>query len=64
MASPPPHEIITVPAPGEPGREELRQQCYDVRIDVFHREQGFPLETEIDESVSPRSTPGASPARV
>ena len=53
MAAPQPsHEIIVVPAPGQPGREELRQQCYDVRIDVFHREQGFPLDTEIDESVA------------
>ncbi|RPD66950.1 acyl-CoA N-acyltransferase [Lentinus tigrinus ALCF2SS1-7] len=49
MASPPPHEIIVVPAAGQPGHEELRQQCYDVRIDVFHYEQGFPLDTEIDE---------------
>ncbi|KAI0722761.1 acyl-CoA N-acyltransferase [Earliella scabrosa] len=48
MASPPAHEIIVVPSVGQPGREELRQQCYDVRIDVFHREQGFPLDTEID----------------
>ena len=43
------YEVITVPAVGEPGREELRQQCYDVRIAVFSVEQGFPLETEIDE---------------
>ncbi|CDO73763.1 hypothetical protein BN946_scf185015.g91 [Trametes cinnabarina] len=49
MSSPPAYEIITVPPVGQPGREELRQQCYDVRIDVFHREQGFPLDTEIDE---------------
>ncbi|TBU33123.1 acyl-CoA N-acyltransferase [Dichomitus squalens] len=48
-APPPPHEIIIVPAPGQPGREELRQQCYDVRIDVFHHEQGFPLDTEVDD---------------
>ena len=52
MSSPPSHEIVVVPALGQPGREELRQQCYDVRIDVFHREQGFPLDTEIDESVA------------
>ncbi|KAI0068578.1 acyl-CoA N-acyltransferase [Artomyces pyxidatus] len=45
----PAHEIIVVPAAGEAGRAELRQQCYDVRIDVFHREQGFPLDTEIDD---------------
>jgi hypothetical protein len=38
-----------VPSVGQPGREQLRQQCYGVRIDVFHREQGFPLESEIDE---------------
>jgi len=34
---------------GQIGREQLSRQCYDVRIDVFHREQGFPLDTEIDE---------------
>lgn len=56
MASPPAHEIIVVPGVGQPGREELRQQCYDVRIDVFHREQGFPLDTEIDQSVASRPT--------
>ncbi|OSD04625.1 acyl-CoA N-acyltransferase [Trametes coccinea BRFM310] len=49
MSTAPAYEIITVPAVGQPGREELRQQCYDVRIAVFHREQGFPLDTEIDE---------------
>jgi len=38
----PAHEIIIVP-------EGLREQCYDVRIKVFHLEQGFPLDTEIDE---------------
>ena len=27
------------------------------RIEVFHREQKFPLETEIDELVSPPSLP-------
>ena len=49
MADVPAHEIITVPPAGHKGHEELRQQCYDVRIDVFHHEQKFPLETEIDE---------------
>lgn len=44
MSSAPAHEIILVPA-----RDALRQQCYDVRIAVFHREQGFPLDTEIDD---------------
>ncbi|KAI5117319.1 hypothetical protein M0805_000445 [Coniferiporia weirii] len=43
------YEIINVPEAGEPGRDELRQQCYDVRIAVFTHEQGFPLETEIDD---------------
>ncbi|KAF9481852.1 hypothetical protein BDN70DRAFT_854374 [Pholiota conissans] len=41
----PEHEIILVRTPEE------RQQCYDVRIEVFHVEQNFPLETEIDERV-------------
>ncbi|KAI0346863.1 acyl-CoA N-acyltransferase [Trametopsis cervina] len=45
----PTYELITVPGVGEEGREALRQQCYDVRIDVFHHEQGFPLDTEIDD---------------
>ncbi|KAI0650526.1 acyl-CoA N-acyltransferase [Trametes meyenii] len=49
MATPPAHELVVVPAPGQPGREELLQKCYDVRIAVFHSEQGFPLDTEIDE---------------
>jgi hypothetical protein len=45
----PAHEIIVVPTAGEPGREELLQQCYDLRVEVFHREQGFSLEDEFDE---------------
>ncbi|KAG2013331.1 hypothetical protein CC2G_010253 [Coprinopsis cinerea AmutBmut pab1-1] len=40
----PPHEIIVV------NTLEDRQKCYDVRIKVFHLEQKFPLETEIDEN--------------
>lgn len=48
----PQYEILVVPGVGAPHRDELRQECYDVRIDVFHREQKFPLDTEIDESVS------------
>jgi len=51
MSVPPSHEIVTI-APCEvniePGKS-LRQQCFDVRIDVFHHEQQFPLETEIDD---------------
>lgn len=43
------HEIIRIPSVGQSGREELIQLCYNIRIDVFHREQGFPLDTEIDE---------------
>ena len=44
----PAHEIVVVPAPGEPGRDELLQHCYDLRVEVFHREQGFSLEDEFD----------------
>ncbi|KDR83997.1 hypothetical protein GALMADRAFT_690220 [Galerina marginata CBS 339.88] len=43
VSEPPSHEIIIVRTPEE------RQQCYDVRIEVFHHEQKFPLETEIDD---------------
>ncbi|KNZ77201.1 UPF0039 protein yybD [Termitomyces sp. J132] len=39
----PAHEIIIARSDSE------IQQCYDVRIAVFHIEQKFPLETEIDE---------------
>ena len=49
MAVPSDHEIVLVPAVGQTGREELRQECYDVRINVFHHEQGFSLDAEIDE---------------
>lgn len=48
-----PHEIIVVPDAGEPSHDELRQQCYDVRIDVFVHEQKFSLEEEIDRCVLP-----------
>ena len=53
----PNHEIVRVPSVGQSGREQLRQQCYDVRTDVFHLEQGFPLDAEIDEYVSKTLTP-------
>jgi hypothetical protein len=56
------HEIVLVPSVGQSGREQLRQQCYDVRIDVFHREQGFPLDAEIDEYVSKTLTSAVSMA--
>jgi len=41
----PAHEIVIVPE----GQKALQEECYDVRIKVFHLEQGFPLDTEIDE---------------
>lgn len=47
--SAPAHEIIKIPDFGAPGRDALKQQCFDVRIAVFTHEQGFPLETEVDE---------------
>lgn len=46
MGISPEHEIVHLPF-GREG-EELRQECYNVRINVFHHEQGFPLEAEID----------------
>ncbi|KZT71446.1 acyl-CoA N-acyltransferase [Daedalea quercina L-15889] len=49
MMATPQHEITVVPGVGEPGRDELRQACYDVRIDVFVHEQGFSLDEEIDD---------------
>jgi hypothetical protein len=45
--SPPNHEIVVVPFGGE--GDELRQGCYSVRINVFHHEQGFSLEADLDE---------------
>ena len=54
MSTIPAHEIVIIPYGEHPEiRMKLRQQCYDVRFDVFHHEQGFPLEVEIDESVLP-----------
>lgn len=49
----PPYEIITIePSRGTPENwKELREQCHNVRLDVFHHEQGFPVETELDEFV-------------
>ncbi|TFK99194.1 acyl-CoA N-acyltransferase [Pterulicium gracile] len=32
-----------------PGDHKSVEECYHVRINVFHHEQGFPLDTEIDE---------------
>ena len=45
----PSYEIIRIPDSGEEGRDALKQQCLDLRIEVFVNEQGFPLDTEIDE---------------
>jgi len=39
----PPHEIIKAS-----NKDEI-QQCHKVRLDVFHHEQKFPSETEIDQ---------------
>ncbi len=47
--SAPLHEIIVVPPLGTEGRDSLWEQCFDVRLDVFHHEQGFPADTEKDE---------------
>ncbi|KAL6305793.1 hypothetical protein BKA93DRAFT_824597 [Sparassis latifolia] len=41
--------ITIVPDVGQPGREQLRQQRYHVRIAVFHHEQHFPPEAEIED---------------
>jgi hypothetical protein len=49
METSPAHELVVIPVSRDMHGDLLRQQCYDVRIDVFHHEQGFPLETEIDE---------------
>ncbi len=49
MSISPNHQIILVPPVGQIGREELRQECYNIRINVFHHEQGYPLDAEIDE---------------
>ncbi|TDL29834.1 acyl-CoA N-acyltransferase [Rickenella mellea] len=46
----PSHEIITIPSYGEGGRDLLKEQCFAVRIAVFSDEQGFPLDTEIDDA--------------
>lgn len=47
----PAYEIIVVPGPGEDGREELKEQCFDLRFTVFAHEQGFPAETELEPCV-------------
>ncbi|KAJ3902351.1 acyl-CoA N-acyltransferase [Lentinula edodes] len=42
MSERPAHEIVIA------SNEAEVQQCYQIRIDVFAHEQGFPIETEID----------------
>ncbi|KAJ8455487.1 hypothetical protein ONZ45_g18933 [Pleurotus djamor] len=42
----PAHEIVLVSG-NDDENLALRQQCYKIRIDVFHHEQKFPLDTEI-----------------
>jgi hypothetical protein len=49
VSTAPDHETILVPPAGQSGREQLRQECYNVRINVFHHEQGIPLDAVIDE---------------
>ncbi|KAF7975107.1 hypothetical protein HWV62_10387 [Athelia sp. TMB] len=41
----PEHEIVAV----QHNQQDLRRQCYDVRINVFVHEQGFPLDVELDQ---------------
>ncbi|KAF8313267.1 hypothetical protein DL93DRAFT_2081354 [Clavulina sp. PMI_390] len=41
-------EMILV-EPRSQGSEELWRQCLDVRMKVFAEEQGFPVDTEIDD---------------
>lgn len=50
----PDHEVIIL----TPDQKLLRQQCYDVRTEIFHHEQGFPLDTEIDQCVTSRQFHG------
>ena len=44
----PDHAIILVPPVGQFGREQLLQECYDIRINVFHHEQGYSPDVVID----------------
>lgn len=52
MDDSPPHEIVIVQKGRTEDWEVLRQQCFDIRVQVFHCEQKFPLDTEFDEFVS------------
>ena len=44
-----PHEIITIPP--NSNQDALLDQCFSLRVAVFHHEQRFPLDTEFDGSV-------------
>ena len=55
--STPDHEIILVPPVGQSGREQLLQECYDVRINVFHHEQGYSPDVVIDKLRLPSFAP-------
>lgn len=57
MADSPPHEIIVIQKGRTEDWEHLRQQCFDIRVQVFHHEQKFPLDTEFDELVSSPLSP-------
>ncbi|KAI0775338.1 acyl-CoA N-acyltransferase [Irpex lacteus] len=37
------------PSTGYRRQNSLWEQCFDVRLDVFHHEQGFPADTEKDD---------------
>lgn len=47
----PAHEIVLVSSAKKLGREQLLQQCYDIRIDVFRREMSSSLEDKADKLV-------------
>ena len=49
MPAPLNYEIITVPKSGDIDHDLLFKQCYDIRIEVFSKEQGFPADIELDE---------------
>lgn len=49
MTTAPEYEIVViVPGEGTEGWEQLRQQCWDLRVEVYVQEQGYSLEDELD----------------
>ena len=56
----PDHAIILVPPVGQSGREHLLQECYDIRINVFHHEQGYSPDVVIDKLRLPSFAPPLS----